>query len=108
MDFFTVPTLTGRVLFVLVLLSHHYVRGGDGCVRGVIVADSERGPHRDAVEMRDDLPAGESFEARFTPPRSGAFIYHTHADEVRQKQAGLTDPLIVVDDWHATTPNTTS
>jgi hypothetical protein len=23
MDFFTVPTLTGRVLFVLVLLSHH-------------------------------------------------------------------------------------
>jgi hypothetical protein len=23
MDFFTVPTLSGRVLFVLVLLSHH-------------------------------------------------------------------------------------
>jgi putative transposase len=23
MDFFTVPTLTGRVLFVLVLLTHH-------------------------------------------------------------------------------------
>jgi manganese oxidase len=30
------------------------------------------------------IPPGGSFEARFTPPRSGTFIYHTHIDEVRQ------------------------
>ena len=30
----------------------------------------------------------DSFEARFTPPRSGTFMYHPHADEVRQQQAG--------------------
>lgn len=39
----------------------------------------------------------DSFEARFTPPRSGTFIYHTHIDEVRQQQAGLSGALIVVD-----------
>jgi FtsP/CotA-like multicopper oxidase with cupredoxin domain len=40
----------------------------------------------------------DSFEARFTPPRSGSFIYHPHADEVRQQQAGLSGALLVVDD----------
>lgn len=39
----------------------------------------------------------DSFEARFTPPRSGTFIYHTHIDEVRQQQAGLSGALLVVD-----------
>jgi FtsP/CotA-like multicopper oxidase with cupredoxin domain len=40
----------------------------------------------------------DSFEARFTPPRSGTFIYHPHADEVRQQQAGMSGALVVVDD----------
>jgi manganese oxidase len=44
------------------------------------------------------IPPGGSFEARFTPPRSGTFIYHTHIDEVRQQAAGLSGPLIVVDE----------
>ena len=43
------------------------------------------------------IPPGGSFEARFTPPRSGTFIYHTHIDEVRQMQAGLSGALLVVD-----------
>jgi manganese oxidase len=41
---------------------------------------------------------GQSFDARFTPPRAGTFIYHSHADELRQQQAGLTGALLVVDD----------
>jgi FtsP/CotA-like multicopper oxidase with cupredoxin domain len=44
------------------------------------------------------IPSGGSFEAKFTPPRSGTFIYHTHLDDVRQQQAGLTGALLVVDD----------
>ena len=43
------------------------------------------------------ISPGGSFKARFTPPRSGTFIYHTHIDEVRQQQAGLSGPLLVVD-----------
>jgi hypothetical protein len=37
----------------------------------------------------------DSFEARFTPPRSGTFIYHPHADEVRQQQAGMSGAIVV-------------
>jgi FtsP/CotA-like multicopper oxidase with cupredoxin domain len=44
------------------------------------------------------IAPGDSFEARFTPPRSGTFIYHPHADEVRQQEAGLFGGLLVVDD----------
>jgi FtsP/CotA-like multicopper oxidase with cupredoxin domain len=44
------------------------------------------------------IQPGTSFDARFTPPRSGTFIYHTHVDEVRQQKAGLNGALLVVDD----------
>lgn len=52
----------------------------------------------DGQRLAPAIAPGQSFEARFTPPRSGTFIYHTHVDEVRQKQAGLTGALLVVDD----------
>jgi FtsP/CotA-like multicopper oxidase with cupredoxin domain len=43
------------------------------------------------------IAPGDSFVARFTPPRNGTFIYHTHVDEERQGPAGLAGPIIVVD-----------
>ena len=39
----------------------------------------------------------DSFEARFTPPRSGTFIYHSHVDEQRHHRAGLAGAIIVRD-----------
>jgi FtsP/CotA-like multicopper oxidase with cupredoxin domain len=51
-----------------------------------------------ARRMAPAIAPGDSFEARFTPPRSGTFMYHPHADEVRQQQAGLSGVLLVVDD----------
>ena len=59
----------------------------------------------DAGRIAPAIPPGGSFEARFTPPRSGTFIYHTHIDEVRQHQAGLVGPLIVVDSPEAYDPS---
>lgn len=50
------------------------------------------------------IPPGGTFDARFTPPRSGTFIYHTHLDDTRQQQAGLSGPLLVVDDPRAYDP----
>jgi len=50
------------------------------------------------------IPTDGSFEARFTPPRAGTFIYHTHVDEVRQQQAGLAGALLVLDDPAAYDP----
>jgi FtsP/CotA-like multicopper oxidase with cupredoxin domain len=43
------------------------------------------------------IAPGDSFETRFTPPRSGTFIYHSHVDEPRQHRAGLVGALIVRD-----------
>jgi FtsP/CotA-like multicopper oxidase with cupredoxin domain len=43
------------------------------------------------------IAPGDSFEVRFTPPRAGTFIYHTHADEERQQGAGLAGPLLVLE-----------
>jgi FtsP/CotA-like multicopper oxidase with cupredoxin domain len=38
-----------------------------------------------------------SFVVRFTPPRTGTFMYHTHLHDERQLPLGLYGPMIVVD-----------
>ncbi|MCC6930962.1 MAG: multicopper oxidase domain-containing protein [Gemmatimonadaceae bacterium] len=43
------------------------------------------------------IAPGDSFVVRFTPPRAGTFIYHTHYDEDRQQGAGLAGALVVRD-----------
>ena len=47
------------------------------------------------------IAAADSFIVRFTPPRAGTFIYHTHVDETRQQLAGLAGPLIVLEPGEA-------
>ena len=43
------------------------------------------------------IAPGDSFVAAFTPPRSGTFIYHAHANENYQLNLGLYGGLLVVD-----------
>ncbi len=43
------------------------------------------------------IAPGDSFEVRFTPPRAGTFMYHTHVDELRQQRAGLAGILVVLE-----------
>src|SRR4029453_8901788 len=43
------------------------------------------------------LEPGGRFVVRFTPPRTGTFIYHTHLHDYRQLSSGLYGPLIVTD-----------
>ena len=43
------------------------------------------------------IAARDSFDVRFTPPRSGTFIYHSHVDEPRHHRAGLAGAIIVRD-----------
>jgi hypothetical protein len=47
--------------------------------------------------LTPEIAPGDSFEVRFTPPRSGTFMYHAHVDEVREQLAGLEGALIVRD-----------
>jgi FtsP/CotA-like multicopper oxidase with cupredoxin domain len=48
-----------------------------------------------ATRLAPIIQPRDSFEARFTPPRAGTFIYHSHVDEVRQQSAGLLGAIIV-------------
>jgi FtsP/CotA-like multicopper oxidase with cupredoxin domain len=46
------------------------------------------------------LPAvkpGDSITVRFTPPRAGTFMYHSHFNEAMQMGGGLYGPIIVLD-----------
>ena len=59
----------------------------------------------DAKRTAPAIVPGGSFDAHFTPPRSGTFIYHTHLDDTRQQRAGLSGALLVVDDPAAYDPS---
>ena len=42
------------------------------------------------------IEPGSSFVVRFTPPRTGTFMYHTHLHDERQLPLGLYGPMVVV------------
>ena len=48
-------------------------------------------------EVAPEIQPGESFRVRFTPPRAGTFMYHTHLHDEKQLPGGLYGPLIVVE-----------
>jgi FtsP/CotA-like multicopper oxidase with cupredoxin domain len=43
------------------------------------------------------IEPGKTFVVRFTPPRTGTFIYHTHLHDHRQLPSGLYGAMLVVD-----------
>ncbi len=47
-------------------------------------------------QVTPPIPPGGTFQVRFTPPRPGTFIYHTHWHDVGQLIGGLYGPLIVL------------
>jgi FtsP/CotA-like multicopper oxidase with cupredoxin domain len=52
------------------------------------------------------IAPGDSFVAEFAPPRSGTFIYHSHMNEQRQINSGMSGPLIVLDPGTTFDPET--
>jgi manganese oxidase len=49
---------------------------------------------------------GQSFVAKFTPPRAGTFIYHTHWHKDEQLAGGLYGPLIILEPGERYDPET--
>lgn len=49
-----------------------------------------------APRLFHPIAPGDSFTARFTPPRAGTFIYHSHFDDVEQMAGGLYGALLVL------------
>lgn len=48
-------------------------------------------------ELSPVIKPGGSFVVRFTPPRAGTFMYHTHLNDEAQISGGLYGPLIVLE-----------
>jgi manganese oxidase len=59
--------------------------------------DGVHGWGRTGQRVTPMIEPGGSFVVRFTPPRSGTFMYHTHLHDRRQLTSGLYGALVVVD-----------
>lgn len=58
------------------------------------------------AERTPMIAPGGKFVVRFTPPRTGTFMYHTHVHDYRQLTAGLYGPMLVVDPAETFSPDT--
>lgn len=67
--------------------------------------DGVPGVSGEGTRLTPEIAPGDSFEARFTPPRSGTFMYHAHVDEPREEQAGLEGAVIVREPGVASSPD---
>jgi len=59
-----------------------------------------------AAHLAPAIMPGDSFVVRFTPPRAGTFMYHSHSNEDWQIAAGLYGAIIVTDSTHPYDPVT--
>ena len=58
---------------------------------------------------KDILPSiapADSYTVRFTPPRAGTFMYHSHFNEFRQITSGLYAPIVVLEPGQRFDPET--
>lgn len=52
------------------------------------------------------IPPRDSLTVRWTPPRAGSFMYHSHFNEAMQMGAGLYGPIIVLEPGERFDPET--
>ena len=60
----------------------------------------------DGKQVTPSIQPGGTFTVRFTPPRAGTFMYHTHLNDYEQLSTGLYGPLIILDSGHHFDPQT--
>ncbi|HKP28142.1 MAG TPA: multicopper oxidase domain-containing protein [Gemmatimonadales bacterium] len=59
--------------------------------------DGVAGWSGDATRPAPLIAPGDSFVVRFTPPRAGTFIYHSHVAETRNLASGMYGGLVVLE-----------
>lgn len=57
-------------------------------------------------EILPSVRPGDSITVRFTPPRAGTFMYHSHFNEDQQISSGLYAPLVVLEPGQRLDPET--
>lgn len=60
----------------------------------------------DGERVMPAIPPGDSLTVRFTPPRAGTFMYHSHFNEMQQTASGLYGPIIVLEPGATFDPQT--
>ena len=60
----------------------------------------------DGANVLPAVASGDSLTVRFTPPRAGTFMYHSHFNEHQQISSGLYGAIVVVDSAHRFDPET--
>ena len=58
--------------------------------------DGAAGFSGEGARIAPEIEPGASFDASFTPPRAGTFIYHSHTHDQWQMRGGLAGALIVL------------
>lgn len=58
-------------------------------------ADGVAGVSGEGASILPHIAPGDSLTVRFTPPRAGTFMYHSHSNELQQISSGLYGALIV-------------
>src|SRR5688572_1576509 len=57
-------------------------------------------------QLLQPIPVGDSLTVRFTPPRAGTFMYHSHFNEQQQISSGLFGPIVVLEPGRRYQPDT--
>ena len=52
------------------------------------------------------IPSGDSLTVRFTPPRAGTFMYHSHSNEFQQISSGMYGAIVVLEPGRTFDPET--
>ncbi|HUF64623.1 MAG TPA: multicopper oxidase domain-containing protein, partial [Gemmatimonadaceae bacterium] len=60
----------------------------------------------DGANVLPAVASGDSLTVRFTPPRAGTFMYHSHFNEHQQISSGLYGAIIVLDSAQRFDPET--
>ena len=57
-------------------------------------------------ELLPAIPPNDSITVRFTPPRTGTFMYHSHFNEMQQIASGLYGAIVVLEPGQTFDPET--
>jgi len=60
----------------------------------------------EGANILPSIPPGDSLTVRFTPPRAGTFMYHSHFNEFQQIGSGMYGPILVLEPGQAYDPET--
>jgi FtsP/CotA-like multicopper oxidase with cupredoxin domain len=95
-----------RVQFTIVNQSHDQAAIHWHGIELESYADGVPGVSGSGANVLPSIAPGDSLVIRYTPPRAGTFIYHSHSNEFQQISSGLYGALLVLEPGTRRDPET--